>query len=254
MGVAKVGITPLTRDLVETEADALQMLGAAGLTSLTVPRVVFRGVWNDMAVLVLEPLPVDKRRVPLTDEQRTAAVIEIAGVGGWERIALGDSRYLARLRAQVAAADPTPEREQLSTAVSALAARVPSTLLTFGSWHGDWSPWNMANIREGLLVWDWERFAVGVPFGFDVLHNDLQQHVIPGGTEPMQAARECVQQAPAALAPIRIGEHEARVTALLYLAELTTRYLVDRQADLGGRLSNAGAWLIPALEAEVSAL
>ena len=36
--------------------------------------------------------------------------------------------------------------------------------------------------------------------------------------------------------------------ALLYLAELSTRYLSDRQAEAGARLGRPGAWLIPAIE------
>jgi hypothetical protein len=47
---------------------------------------------------------------------------------------------------------------------------------------------------------------------------------------------------------------EARLTAALYLADVATRYLVDRQAQAGAPLGDPGTWLIPALVAEVAQL
>jgi hypothetical protein len=41
---------------------------------------------------------------------------------------------------------------------------------------------------------------------------------------------------------------------MLYLADLATRYLVDRQAKAGARLGAPGQWLIPAFVAEVAKL
>ena len=57
---------------------------------------------------------------------------------------------------------------------AALESRPARRRLAFGAWHGDWTPWNMASTAGGLLVWDWERFATGVPVGFDALHYWLQ--------------------------------------------------------------------------------
>ena len=49
--------------------------------------------------------------------------------------------------------------------------------LTFGAWHGDWAPWKMRPLAGRLLVWDWERFTIGGPLGYDALHFDLQQRI-----------------------------------------------------------------------------
>ncbi len=35
----------------------------------------------------------------------------------------------------------------------------------------------MASLADTLLVWDWERFAPGVPLGFDALHYALQKGI-----------------------------------------------------------------------------
>jgi hypothetical protein len=44
------------------------------------------------------------------------------------------------------------------------------------------------------------------------------------------------------------------VVALLYLAELSTRYLADRQAEAGARLGRPGTWLIPAIKETMTRL
>ncbi len=45
-----------------------------------------------------------------------------------------------------------------------------------------------------------------------------------------------------------------RLTALLYLVDLATRYLTDRQAEAGARLGVLGTWLLPVLINEVENL
>ena len=107
---------------------------------------------------------------------------------------------------------------------------------------------------DGLLVWDWERFAPGVPVGFDFLHYRLQSDVVRRRRPPAEAAAACVRDAAACLAPFGVPAGEARLVAVLYLAELSARYLADRQAEAGARLGRPGTWLIPAIEDAMKAL
>jgi hypothetical protein len=109
----------------------------------------------------------------------------------------------------------------------------------------------MASTADGLLVWDWERFTAGVPVGFDALHYGLQQAVVRRQQPPRKAAAECVRAAPVALAAFDVPAMEARAVAILYLAELSARYLADRQAEAGAELGRPGTWLIPAIEEAV---
>jgi hypothetical protein len=111
----------------------------------------------------------------------------------------------------------------------------------------------MASTRQGLLVWDWERFTGGVPLGFDALHWWLQTEVVPRRRPAGAAAAGCVRAAPRLLAPFGVGPRQAHVTAILYLADLATRYLADGQAGAGARLGGAGSWLIPAVTAATGA-
>jgi hypothetical protein len=178
----------------------------------------------------------------------------VASVGGLRREPLTAGSYWQRLAGRLAAADEGAQRDALLGALDTLSARAGDARLALGSWHGDWTPWNMASTSGGLLVWDWERFTDGVPLGFDALHYKLQRDVVPGHREPRAAAADCIQGAPQSLAAFGLDAGEARITATLYLADLATRYLADRQAQAGARLGSPEAWLIPAIADQVGRL
>jgi Phosphotransferase enzyme family len=252
LGFAKVSVNPLTRDLIRAERAALDTLAAAGLQALTVPSVLHHGQWQGREVLVMTALPAWRRRQGLRPGQLTAAMTELAAVGGRSRGPLAGSGYLGRLRSRLAGAPPGRDRAALGAALDVLAAAGPE--LSFGAWHGDWTGWNMASTAGGLLVWDWERFAPGVPAGFDPLHYRLQSDVVRRRRPPAEAAAACVRDAAACLAPFGVPAGQARLVAVLYLAELSARYLADRQAEAGARLGRPGTWLIPAIEEAVKTL
>jgi hypothetical protein len=252
IGFAKIGIDPLTSRLGLAEREALAQLATARLGGLTVPRVLHYGTWNGLGVLVLGPLPTWRERRPLSDSRLAAAMREVAGIGGLTREPLAAAAHWQRLGARLSAADDRPDRAALGSALGRLADQAGGTVLCYGSWHGDWTPWNMASTGRGLLVWDWERFAHGVPIGFDALHHWLQTEVVPGRRDPANAARELIERAAALLDPFDVGADEARLTAVLYLAELAARYLADRQIEAGARLGAPGGWLIPAITSELA--
>ena len=251
-GFVKIGFNDLTRELVRAEAVSLAWLETAGLNGIWVPRVLHQGQWHGMDVLVLSALPVWGRRRALPAAQLSAAMDTVARVGGLQEGALASDAYLRQLRERMAAADPGAERAALIETLDTISATGLCTGLTFGAWHGDWSPWNMASTTGGLLVWDWERFVSGVPLGFDALHYWLQSEVGPRHHDPLAAATDCFEHAAALLAPFGIDPALARLTAALYVADVATRYLVDRQAAAGAPLGAPGTWLIPALVAEVA--
>ena len=250
---AKIGTRPLTRRLVRAETAALTVLGTSGLTKLTVPRVLHAGQWRGMPILVQSALPVWLPRAPLIPHRLTTAMLDIAGCCGLTSGPLAGSAYWAELRGRIGAVADQPDGAALASAATRIAAAAGRTGLRFGAWHGDWAPWNMANLADGLLVWDWERFARGVPLGYDAVHHELQRRIQTTSDAPA-AVEGTVARAGEVLIPFGVPAQERELTALLYLVDLAARYLTDRQAEAGARLGVLGTWLLPVLIRRVEEL
>ncbi|HEY8473466.1 MAG TPA: hypothetical protein VIL37_12640 [Natronosporangium sp.] len=246
IGFAKLGTGPLTRRLVRAEADALTALAGHRLRQLTVPRVVHAGRWRDHELLVQSAMPVWQRRAELYQHRLALAMRELAYCAGVLEATLATSDYWHRLQERVLVATGQPEGATLATAAARLHDRAGAARLRFGAWHGDWSPWNMAALPHTLLVWDWERFATGVPVGFDAVHYDLQCR-LRSTSDAAAAVHATLAAAGDLLAPFGVPPAARRVTAQLYLVDLAARYLADRQAEAGARLGVLGSWLLPAL-------
>jgi hypothetical protein len=253
IGFAKIGINALTNQLVTGEHAALVKLADAGLTTMTVPTVLASGSWQDLEILVLSPLRVWERPRPLTAAVLADALIELARSAGTSTAPLAGSGYWHQLTSRLEHAGDGPDQDTLAGLIKRLGSLAGTSKMTFGCWHGDLTPWNLANTRAGLAVWDWERFATGVPIGFDALHYWLNERVVRPGQDPAAAAANCVTLAPALLDPFELAPEQAKLTALAYLADLSVRYLADRQAEAGARLGAPGRWLIPAIEAAIEA-
>ncbi|WP_219469492.1 hypothetical protein [Nonomuraea rhizosphaerae] len=115
------------------------------------------------------------------------------------------------------------------------------------AWHGDLSPWNISPSRDGrLLAWDWERYEVGVPYGFDAVHHFLQRAL--RRMDPRTAAQACLAQAVPVLAPLGLSAAQARRTALRYLIALADRHAADGHEPLGP----PDAWLNPLVDHQES--
>ena len=252
-GFGKLGTGPLTQRLVKAETAALIALGRSGLTKLTVPQVLHAGQWRDLQVLIQSALPVWLPRATLTPRRLVAAMLDIAGCCGYTQGPLATSGYWRDLRQKLAAVRDRPAGVSLASAAELLVKHAGEAVFRYGAWHGDWAPWNMANLADALLVWDWERFATGVPLGFDAVHHELQRRIQSTG-DATEAVEATVQRAAELLHPFGVPKEGREVTALLYLVDLATRYLTDRQAEAGARLGVLGTWLLPVLIRRVEEL
>jgi hypothetical protein len=252
-GFGKLGTGPLTKQLVKAETAALNVLAGTGLTKLTVPQVLHAGEWHGLAALVQSALPVWLPRAPLTQRRLVAAMLDIAGCCGYTSGPLDGSTYWRELRGRLSAVGNRAEGAGLGSAARLLAEHAGDTVFRYGAWHGDWAPWNMANLADALLVWDWERFATGVPMGFDAIHHELQKRIQQTG-DARDAVEQTVRRAGELLAPFGVPIAGREVTALLYLVDLAVRYLTDRQAEAGARLGVLGTWLLPVLIRRVEEL
>ncbi|WP_067965740.1 phosphotransferase [Nocardiopsis trehalosi] len=245
IGYAKIGVNDLTSRLVRAETRALRRLADARMRDVTVPRLLHAGEWNDHPLLVQEALPVGEQTDRPTRRQLLRCVLQISGLETVRDLPLSAAPYRRTLTQRISGLADRPEAPALRAALD----RLPDVRLPFGAWHGDLTRWNIAGTPRRAFVWDWERLAFGVPVGFDALHyelNECVQHgVHPGVHRWLDTGARLLRDPLITGAGLR-PDTVATVMAL-YLIDLATRYLHDRQQEAGGRLAAVDDWLLPAL-------
>jgi hypothetical protein len=254
LGYAKVGVSQLSRRLVRAETATLKLLASASTHAVTIPRIRHEGRWQDADILLLDPLRADGRPPRRgSDAMRRAAVAEIAAIAGTHAAPLLASPYWPRLQSSLTALG------QRGTGFAGLAARIGELAgpapLTFGSWHGDWTRTNVTVRGTTVLAWDWERFETGVPVGFDALHYHLHHAINVEHRSPATAVSDlfgCADDLAGSSVTGSTAQPGALVCAL-YLLQLATRYLQDRQDLAGARLGQPDRWMLPALTTAVEA-
>lgn len=219
---AKLGMTPLTALLVDNEASTLAMLEDRTTHTFTAPRRLHDGPWHDIPVLVQQALTLSQsNRAPV--EPPVAVMAEIAAIAGISVLKLRDSDFLARTR-------PTPQAGwhgiDMLPFVRLHAALESVADCPFGSWHGDFGPWNMGSAAARVEVWDWERFEAGVPAGFDAAHYRTQVEVA-ARTEPEVAWRQITADVAAVLDELGLSTDSATAVAGCYLLAISARYRTD---------------------------
>lgn len=244
LAIAKVGLTKLTQDLAVTEAKALSQLGAGRRSVLTSPELLHFGHWRGHTVLVQSALPLNGVSVNIDPFVRDAAMRELAESNGIRVSSWRTSSYLQRLAGRVAALGDRDVAGHLTGALRLLADTAQS--VRFGTWHGDWTVWNMA-VRHGrALVWDWERYEPDVPVGFDALHFAFMS-ALKAKSGPSAAGVELIARSADILRPFEVLAEDAPKIALSYILDLATRYVSDRQADTGVSGGDVTQWLDPVL-------
>jgi hypothetical protein len=251
LAFAKVGTTPLAQDLVRVEGAALERLAPRLGDVVRIPRVLHQGAWRDMNLLVQEALPTRSAQ-PVPAPQFLAAAAQVGRALGTTEAAWATSEHADVVRDRLEHSPESPLTTELAAAVAALSA--DALPLELGCWHGDWTAWNCAAAGDRVLVWDWERFATGVPVGFDVLHFGLQSDLARSAGPSLELAQALLRQAPDRLAPLGVHPDAAHRTALAYLIEIATRYHADGQADAGARVGDIGSWLLPPITAAAADL
>ena len=134
----------------------------------------------------------------------------------------------------------------LDATLARLEARA-GTRLAFGTWHGDWGPWNLRATAGPLLVWDWERSADGVPLGFDLLHFGYQTALQGLGRPPAEAAAVARDRAAPLLAALGQEPGVEDLLGDLYLLERPCRAAEAEVSAVTGRPDTVGAALLGVL-------
>ncbi|MDA8371382.1 MAG: aminoglycoside phosphotransferase [Nocardiopsaceae bacterium] len=245
IGYAKVGVNDLTSRLVKAEIRALRRLAGARLRDVTVPRLLHTGEWNGRPLLVQEALPVGHQTDRPTRRQLLRCILQICALEPIQELSLSTSPYRRQLAHRIIALSTRPEASFLRSSLD----RLPDVRIPFGAWHGDLTRWNIAGTPRRAFIWDWERLAFGAPIGFDALHYELtecvQDGVHPGVHRWLDTGPRLLQDPLISGAGLR--PDTASTVMALYLIDLATRYLHDRQAEAGERAAAIGDWLMPAL-------
>ncbi|WP_214415890.1 hypothetical protein [Sphaerisporangium fuscum] len=241
LAFVKIGDTERAQALVRHESATLQTLAAAHLDVVVAPTVLHHGTWNGLEVLALSPLPARRRRI--SPAVLNEAIKEISALAPTPARATLPAHATAPAHARVPAQRTAPDERPSRPGIAGGPSPAKAGAGDGHAWHGDFSPWNMAAAPGGrLLVWDWERFATGVPLGFDALHHFLQRCL--RRMRPRVAAEACLAQAVPTLAPFGLSAAEARHTAIRYLIALADRYDNDGHHPLGP----VSEWLNPLVD------
>lgn len=212
----KLAWNDLTTTLLAHEHGVLTDLATRQLGPVTIPRVIGTGVMDGVNWLALSPVRTHFSRHALTHLDAADAIGRACGANA---LSLGHPD-LAEMSTRRSAGLPLAE-----AAVERLLNDHGTQSLMVGSWHGDFVPWNMSAGRSTVAVWDWERFATGVPIGFDRLHFAMQVAVHRAGLSISQAIVTTRAALPSLLSNVEPAGRAATFDA--YLVEMLIRYEHD---------------------------
>ena len=223
----KIGWNELTRTLVRNEGDILRRFAERPPETFVVPKLLHAGAWHDLEALAVSPLPNRFWTRRPGGGLPVAATREIALAEGLHRSDLASSGYHAALRERLdRLATPSGSRSVASACelLDRVVAAAGDSALSFGRWHGDWAPWNMARLKGALYVWDWERSGGPVPLGFDALHFAFQTAMRDLGQDAVASLSRIRPAMSATWAALGFDEASRPATLALYLIEIFVRY------------------------------
>jgi hypothetical protein len=235
LGFAKVGWNDLTRPLIRNEARTLERLRPlrGRLREFDVPELIHAGRWRDLEIVIVAPVSFGARRRFLS-RLPLAATDEVAELSGTRRSALGLSPFWLHTRERIRAtataeAGPVARLEDVAEEIE---RRYGDARLEFGSWHGDWVPWNMGHRDGRLYVWDWERSGELAPRGLDGVSFDYQAELGLRRTAPVPALDATLHRSARALPELNRAATDARLLLSLHLLEMALRFDEARTAGV----------------------
>jgi hypothetical protein len=251
IGYVKAAWNDLTAALVRNETRVLADLGAAGPTTFVPPTLVAAGPWRELELICASALPnADRPDATQVFDPPMAVIAEIAGLWGRSTARLADSPYWAGVRERLAAQGGS---EVLRNAVAWVEKHFGTVEMSFGAWHGDFTPWNMARTDRDTFLWDWER-AAPAPAGLDLLHFLFQTQCRFGGGAPERSVEICSERTPSLLPSLEVPLDSERALWLVYRLELLFRYDEAREAGVLARPSKIHAGILEMFARDMEAV
>lgn len=234
VGYVKVGWNDVTRRLVSNEARVLEAWRRRTPRHLQAPRLLHHGEWNGLTITAVSAAPHRVwRRGPRNAPPPISVLQEVASLGGIQRGAFGASPYWRDLRGRIDRGQlPDSIGDRVDPVLSRLEDEHGGRALSFGTWHGDWAPWNMSRVGGTLFIWDWERSADLVPIGLDAVHFFFQVHYQFGGRNVDASAVAALRRAAGQLRALGAADGTDRLLLSLYLLELLLRFEEGRASQV----------------------
>jgi hypothetical protein len=224
LGYIKVGWNDWTRDAVRREAAALTACAAHPMR-LGVPALLSQSTWRGLDLLVTAPLPPRITRITAGEQPDTAALSEISRLSTVSAGELSAGQWWSGLRSRIETrVTDRDARGRLRLLADGIERVHGRTTLQFGSWHGDFVPWNLARLGERLYAWDWESSAPQAPVGFDALHFHFQVAFVARRCPLEEAAALAARMSSQALDALGIAADRHGLLATLHLLELAVRH------------------------------
>ncbi|TDU87111.1 hypothetical protein EV138_0628 [Kribbella voronezhensis] len=227
----KVGDSELTAGLVRQEGAALAGLAKQDWRLLEIPALLHLGDWQGLELLVISALDTAVRPAggPLL-QPPLDALDELYDRYDEGSAALATSAYWQHLVGTAEEVEDARQRTAYKEALERVEQSHGDEQVRFTAWHGDFAPWNLGMRRGRLQLWDWERFATGVPAGLDrvhyVLHTSTRAHGF--SADVIDTALASPHTHHPAWSPAA-----QELLGVLYLASITARYLLGSQGDQG---------------------
>ena len=231
----KVGWNAFTSGLVRNEAERLAAWGARGTERIGVPRLLHHEAWNGLALSFAEPIPIAAGRHRRADRLPPPwATQEIAGLDGRSTEPLAGGSYWRRTREHLEAMAGEGQDRGLAATIrragDAIESRHADTVLEFGTWHGNWTPWNLAWHGGRLWSLDWEHSGPGIPVGLDLAWWQIETALRLENLPVVEAARRAREIPRGHLDGMAVGPAAASALADLVLVELALRTASARTA------------------------
>lgn len=265
LGYVKAAWNDLTRALVRNEAAVLGRLGDSPRNTFVAPRLLHHGPFGDLELIVASPLPNALRpEQSQVFDPPLPVITEIARLGDVHTAPLADSDYWRGVSERLEAREgllPARGRgvpggkgtdDPLKAVAAHVQARHGATALRFGTWHGDFTPWNMARLEGGIFVWDWERSGPA-PVGLDLLHFLFQSTCRFEGRNPARSVEICRERTPGLLPLLDVPMGSQDALWSVYRMELLFRYEEAGLAGVLERRSRIHQGILEMFESEMEA-
>ncbi len=243
LGFVKVGWNSWTREALGREAAGLRACANSAAISSTAnnsttsllgaPALIGQYTWRGLDLLVTAPIPKGARRVPVRSDLPDVRVLrEINELSDSYSDELASSPWWLGLRTRILSVADPKTRAEIDEAANRIEQASGQVRLQFGTWHGDFVPWNLARIGTRLFAWDWESSASDAPVGFDALHFHFQVAFVAQRRPVDEAARAALKACPA-LELLGVPAAAHRLVAALHLLELCVSHAVARGSGAG---------------------